>query len=301
VPRLCELGRNAVVDLLKDRVTALRRQVAPARAQDADGIHDLRVSSRRLRALLATHRPMFRNGALPPFRRRVREVTQLLGIARELDVSMALLESFRSELSGPPRHAVNHAMRRLRALRQHESPHIERAVALVENPAFDAELVSLFEHIVPLRTCYLTDAADMLSKRYRALLRAHSQWRDAPSDGGLHQVRIRFKKLRYTCEVYATLYCPAMDLFIRELKAVQETLGLWNDHRILRDYVAASESGAPARAAEGMPALREALDGKVLTLLQEFAHCRRVISQKKQALDIFATPRQACCRKTTRN
>jgi len=47
-----------------------------------------------------------------------------------------------------------------------------------------------------------------------------------PSGEILHRIRVHFKKLRYTCEMYEPLYGTRMTAFLPELKAAQEALVL---------------------------------------------------------------------------
>ena len=106
--RRCTLFEKAGLGNVKGHVRTLREQVGPARAGDPDGIHDLRVVSRRLRASLAEHGPLFGKEERKRLRKRMRKVTQTFGKPRELDVTLATLESRRRKFRGPPRYALGH-------------------------------------------------------------------------------------------------------------------------------------------------------------------------------------------------
>lgn len=299
----CTIAADTASDSIKERVRALRRQTKAARRQDADGIHDLRVASRRVRVALKEAAPVFGRHEATRFEERVREVTRLLGKARELDVSLELLERRRKKLRGPPRYAATHTIHHMRALRKAAAPDVGAAAGLVESPAFDESLLGLFESLTTTKTCYLDRGARSILKQFRRLRLSHEEWRSSQSEEDLHAIRIRFKKLRYACEVYGAAFGPPMKTFIRRLKQSQEVLGQWNDYRVLRDYVLEAAVSAPPRAAEGFPQLRELLERDIAELLDAFPDVANGFfsnSGGREVAALFAKPRIECprCRYT---
>ena len=89
--RDCTLYEEAAVALIKTHVRALRRELGPARKHDPDGIHDMRVASRRLRVTLTEHTKVLAKAQTNKFGKRVRRITRALGKPRELDVTLAPL------------------------------------------------------------------------------------------------------------------------------------------------------------------------------------------------------------------
>src|SRR5262249_42244791 len=61
------------------------------RAQDADGVHDMRVAVRRLRATLRTHRAVFDGTRTEPLREELYWLAGLLGPVRDGDVLRVLV------------------------------------------------------------------------------------------------------------------------------------------------------------------------------------------------------------------
>ena len=277
----CELAEEEAVRQIKRHIRTLRSHLSAARAGDPDGIHDLRVASRRLRSALREARPAF--GAAQPKRmaKQVQKITRWLGKARELDVSILLLDRHRSRLRGAPRHAATHVIRHMRSLRKAASPEVMEAADFVESPEFAQALMSLFEARHPAVSCHLMHAKRSISARHKRLQAACRAWEKSHREDDLHQVRICFKKLRYTCEFYERLHPAVMKKTLAELKQAQEALGQWNDYRILRDYVAAAAPSAPPRAAGGFSAL---------TVLLEEAIAARLLAFSQAAPD-FLTPR----------
>ncbi len=257
----------------------------------------MRVASRRLRAGLAEHGPMFDKERCKRFRKHVRRVTRKLGKARELDVSIALALEYRESLHGPMRFALNHVLRRLRKARQSEADSIRAALAAVESRDFGRDLLPLFESVASPSRCYVAIASRGLDKRLRALVAAHREWVKSRSDADLHVLRIRLKKLRYACEIYQPLYGPDMEDVILRAKTSQEVLGKWNDWRTLFAYARNSAAKAPPKAREGMPSLCRVLEREVAASLAavEPVVCRLLsVSARRRAALLLRSPERTC-------
>jgi CHAD domain-containing protein len=286
--------------MLKQRVRKMRKQVEPCRREDPDGIHDLRVATRRIRATISAHKSLLGKDPRKAFLQRIRQVTRGLGKARELDVTIDLLEEDRKRLKGLPRHAASHAIRRLRTLRAAESAEITGNAARMEDQGFDALLMAVFESLRATRKCYLDHAEAVLNKQLGALRRLNGEWQKSGCEENLHQLRIGYKKLRYTCETFVPLYGAKMKRLISELKDAQEWLGRWNDYRVARDYVLGMSGAAPPRAAEGVGALSEYLHGEAenrLARYREEAVTFFASGHMRRLKELFSSPTRPCCRK----
>jgi CHAD domain-containing protein len=245
VPKRCKLAERAYVGLLAKRINALRRNAAPAAKQDVDGIHDFRVASRRLRAALREVRPGFSKGPLGGVEDRAEQVTDLLGQARELDVSIQLLDELAEEIGSEAESAAARSREYMRELRTYAAPDVEKAAGLVNHPEFELVVADAYAGRKTPTKCMLNRAVDAIGSRYKKLLRVHEQWLESRDNEHLHKVRIALKKLRYVCESYAGVYGQPMETFIGELKDAQTILGNWNDLRVLRGYVSKAAKDAP--------------------------------------------------------
>ncbi|MCI5156888.1 MAG: CHAD domain-containing protein [Candidatus Electrothrix sp. AUS1_2] len=90
------------------------------------------------------------------------------------------------------------------------------------------------EKAVPIGTM----ADSIIRKRFQRVLR-DGQAIDANSpDENLHRLRIQGKKLRYSLEFFTSLYpAPEMKALIRQLKNLQNNLGLFNDLSVQQDML----------------------------------------------------------------
>lgn len=295
--KICKTAHRAALSAIKPRVRNLRKHVRAAAEHDVDGIHDLRVASRRLRAALEDHRPLFRKRLLKRFRRRVRDVTRGLGKARELDVTLGLLRKWKRRAPLRLRKAILTVQRVLREQRDEQSASVDHSCALVRDPNYRHHAAELIASLKTPKECYVDLASFRLAKRYRQLTEAHDAWAQSGTDDDLHAVRVAFKKLRYSCEVFGPLYGPPMEEFIEHMKSAQEALGTWNDERVLRDYVAAAASTRPEPASE-LNLLVERVDKAVARHLARYAALsERLFSKRSRdnAHKLFHQPTVVCC------
>lgn len=268
--KYCSQASDAAVKALKAQARALRKHAPAAAREDADGIHDVRVASRRLRAALAEHGALFKKSRVKCVSRNARRVTAVLGKPRELDVTVVLLESLRPAFHGPPRYAINHALRTLRAQRSAQSHAIRQTAEFVQSGEFRKSLRDLYKGKPRLR-CHLQDAVTSTVHRFDTVVAAYEIWREAQSDALLHELRIAFKKLRYTCEVHRGIYGARMSELITRLREVQEGLGEWHDYIVLREYLAQALPTAPPRAVEGMPLFLRLVNARISAMLALFS------------------------------
>lgn len=218
------------------------------RVGNPEGIHQMRVAVRRLRAILSAFGPL-----LPPDQRRwasgeLRWLGSALGDARNLDV-------FASELLRPARDALPDASEfermALAVERRRQAAHAE-VVRAIASTRYTETLLALMRWLdgddwhaeggqavrEPIEVL-----APVLLDRCRA--QAEKRAADFPKQKTKqrHRLRIALKKLRYAAELLGGLYDDApVKQFIQRLKRLQDDLGDANDVRVARDIV---ESLAP--------------------------------------------------------
>jgi CHAD domain-containing protein len=106
--------------------------------EDVEELHAMRVSSRRLRAAMDAFAGAFPERSFRPYVRRVKEITDTLGAARDLDVAVEGLEALVAELPEDERPGVDGLVARLRADRVAETPRIAALFARLDDEGFAA-------------------------------------------------------------------------------------------------------------------------------------------------------------------
>jgi CHAD domain-containing protein len=273
---LQRIGRACLDHMLRNEDAAL--------AGDPEGIHQMRVAVRRLRAILSTFAPL-----LPRDQRRwasdeLRWLADSLGETRNLDV-------FAADLLRPAREALPPASefeRLAAAVERRRCAAHKDAVKAISSTRYTEAVLALLRWFDGCEWRAEGDAArlgqpvgqiaPLLLERCRrqALKRARHFADQSPAKR--HRLRIALKKLRYAVELLGSLYDPAdTKQFTQRLKRLQEDLGAINDVRVGRAIVAslarpgAKETGIAhagrrilawhkRRLAHNEPRLREHLD-----------------------------------------
>ncbi len=228
-----------------------------ARTRDPEYLHQLRVGMRRLRAALRTFERVGRPEEFLPPVAGLKELMPTLGETRDWDVFCdELAQRLRAGRDDDP--ALARLLRRARARRAAARG---LARALVGAARFQEFLLGVVRwlHDAPWRQQDLkaqrslaqpvaTYAARAMTRAERKVLRRGDglEWTDALRR---HQLRIRVKRLRYTCEAFAVLYPRGgMKRYLGRLESLQDILGELNDiavgRRLLREFSADSDQAA---------------------------------------------------------
>jgi inorganic triphosphatase YgiF len=242
-------------------IDQILRNEAAVYAGLPEGIHQMRVAVRRLRAVLSAFAKMLPAAQRQALSDEARWLGDALGAARNLDVFGKALAAAPSDIADPSGNAALAAAaeeRRRAAYRQ--------ATRAVRSRRYTALLLRLLRWFGTCgwRTAAAADAlrqpvpslaACVLRRRLRAVKRRSKDFA-GQSVQQRHRLRIALKKLRYAAEVLAALYSPAaVERFTRWLKRLQDDLGDANDARVGRDIVTdlakRSERGAAIATAGG--------------------------------------------------
>ncbi len=201
-------------------------------------IHDLRVGSRRLQQTLRLLQPKSKASANRKVLRLLRKVRRAFGPCRNLDVSIALIET---KLGTTGTASLRQAWDAVKDwLEQKRATEIERGRAELKKhdlTDFITRVQTRIEDVdeEPEDVAHLWESArDAFGEWQTALASAKE---DAQIDR-IHAFRIAGKRLRYRTESLGELGNPSVKQLIQGLKALQDDLGNWHDHAVLRDVVA---------------------------------------------------------------
>lgn len=246
------LGRTLALSV----VHLLRHDVVMRSDADAEGVHQARVASRRLRSDLRTFRTTLDPEWTEPLREELRWLGTVLGGARDADVMLARLQG-RTEMI-PPTEAPGVAQV-IEALQQRRK---EAHTALMESISSE-RYVALLDRLVDAarRPVVLPDkdvsvkgiVAELLEGPWRHLRGAVKAIGGQPGDVELHTVRIRTKRMRYAADAVAPILGKPARRFADATAELQGILGDHNDAVVaaswLRTWAAGRRSGDAAFAA----------------------------------------------------
>src|SRR4051794_23675840 len=200
---------------------------------DAEGVHQMRIAIRRLRAVLALFAPHLAPYTAARFQAELRRVGQVFGQARDWDVFC--LQVLPAALKSAD--AVSWcALLQPLALAERETAHQRFAEELMA-PAFTALVLGLAAWVE--QDSLLGDAAlrrpvaDLAPRLLDRLARkVHRRGRHLGhrSDAERHALRKSLKKLRYEIDYLASIYPgKAVDAYLKRCKKLQKVLGDMND------------------------------------------------------------------------
>ncbi len=255
-------ARHAFGLAARSCLAQMRANEASARlGRDPEGIHQLRVGLRRLRALVAAYRDMLAPEAHALLSRELRWLQQELNPVRDWDVFISgTLEPLTSRL--PALRQSVEAAQDLREVAQ------QRARTALTAPRYTAFLLRCYLWLMTgawaSGDCVLLDrpvgelAAAILQRRHRRLAKFGGKRARLP-ESDLHRLRLLAKKQRYVSDFFRELYPrKATGRYIAALAAIQDVLGSLNDALVSRHlveelerFLAKMPSVGPAAAARG--------------------------------------------------
>jgi len=194
---------------------------------ESESLHQMRVATRRLRAVLRTARPILLSAWVTSLDQELDWLSEMLGTARDLDVQIAYFTEESSGLDARDRKLLAAFISHLRSQRDA----VQQMVLSELSGARYLELIKRLQqaaHDPAVVESPLT--VDQLAKRlFKKLRKAIKGLRASPSDVALHKIRIKTKRARYAAELArASAGKPAVR-FIKAARAIQDLLGIHQD------------------------------------------------------------------------
>lgn len=229
---------------------------------DAEGLHDLRVALRRSRAVLGAGRRVLPAALVAEAVPRLRELTDITGPARDLDVLVAGWEAEVAAAGAAAEPALDLLRGQVGARRDEERARLSAHLLGDDARSWRRRWPELLvESGSPDRPGDHADrpvrrvAGDRLAALHRRLLRRGRAVGSTSTDPDLHDVRKAARRLRHLLEAFATLLpADAHREAVGELKALQDVLGRHQDlavhlelvERAVHDLAGAGTPLAPA-------------------------------------------------------
>jgi CHAD domain-containing protein len=205
---------------------------------DPEGVHDMRVASRRLRSSLSDFKPYLRKGSMPVS--RLKAIAKSLGAVRDKDVVIAALDQLRAKAGEEVRPGIEAiAEEHCRQRRQARSvlEHAIRASAMAElrddfrarlqtATKFRADLAAESANQIPT---FSQVGAKIIGDRLKQLREAADSVYRPQRTKRLHKMRIMAKKLRYAVELFAPCWGDQLKMCATEIALLQTSLGELHD------------------------------------------------------------------------
>ncbi|MBK7292681.1 MAG: CHAD domain-containing protein [Holophagaceae bacterium] len=241
---------------------------APDWAEDEEQLHQVRVSARRLGAVLDLVDAEVYPGHKGQ-RRALKGLVDTLGLPRELDVHAGHLREYYLQAATPAQAAViEHLLEQVDRGRAKARRAMQKELDRLRLPDLH-RLLEVPALPNPFQSTSLQEAAwTCLEARAEAALGGLPGLCEHEDPAALHKTRVRIKKLRYAVEALEAAFAEPPQAVLKDLRSLQTVLG---DHHDLATLEALLWD------AEGQLRLRDrrALGAGVLDLLGGVAETRR--------------------------
>jgi CHAD domain-containing protein len=243
------LAGDVALQYLRAHVAALLSQDPLVRLEAEDGVHQMRVATRRLRATLSTFSTLFQPGSVESLREELKWLGGVLGSARDAEVMRARLTK---EIAAQPAELVVGPVQRRVDLELNETYRTAREHVL---EALDGErylnLVAALEQFVSAPP-FDTPASAEASSQVQALVRkagrrvrkasaaldaTGSRMAVSDREHPLHEVRKAAKRARYAAEAAVPVAGKRAKRMARSMEQIQETLGNHQDAVVAQTWL----------------------------------------------------------------
>jgi CHAD domain-containing protein len=202
---------------------------------DPEELHQARVATRRLRAVLRAARPLLDPAWTESLRRELAWLGGVLGPVRDLDVLLERLRAEIAELEPPERRAAGKFVRALEGERE-----TARAAMLAAmTGARYSELLARLEAAAVAPRAQAADVSlrEIAAGEFRKLRRAVRELPPNPENEALHAVRIRGKRARYAAELAEGVVGKRARRFVQDAKRLQDVIGEHQDAVVAEERI----------------------------------------------------------------
>lgn len=198
-----------------------------------DDIHDLRVSTRRVRTILDVFSDQLPNKKAKLWEKEIRTITKSFGHVRDLDVQIDLINKIYKSTEGQNlRSGLRRVRLRLNQKRQQKQADTSKANKLIFKSPSLVEMEMWVKSVNDKTDNDLFFSDDLFQVGYKKIQSRLDEFLfyevfifDPSRISELHQMRIKAKRLRYSLEVFSDLYQHETDFALDITRQVQEYLG----------------------------------------------------------------------------
>jgi CHAD domain-containing protein len=248
---------------------------------DIEGVHDMRVASRRLRSILRDFAPYVGEKKAP--RKQLKEIARSLGAVRDEDVAILSLGELLQRAEGDVASGIE---RFIEERRNRQAIARERLQLAINDESinqlqekFKGWLLNAATNLAkntkedsPAGLTFREMSREVISSQHRELDELSRSLFNPFDVEPLHQMRIAAKRLRYSLELFSPCFGGELKEFAKEIAELQTSLGELHDADVWIEDLGArlsarEDDASDTGSAQGKQLKAEASD---LWLLQHF-------------------------------
>ena len=186
--------------------------------RDIEFVHDMRVTSRRLRVTMDNFADCFPKKPFRKHYKKIKAITRTMGAVRDLDVLIHRFQKILDTLSETEQADIRELILHLQREREEARKPMLTLFTKLEETGFERKFLTFFQGcdrmggVEPLRN-YRENARIILPQKVEEVYAWEPFIWDAARREELHKMRISIKRLRYTMEIFRSVYqdpkkCP---------------------------------------------------------------------------------------------
>lgn len=221
-------------------------QMAALDFSDPEGVHSMRVASRRLRSAMRDFTPYIRKRELTSLLKQTKSIASALGEVRDQDVAIAALEKLEKHAPAEAAAALKQLIDVRKGLLDEARKSLKSILAADNMKELRTEFTAGIDSATAVRkTRAQTDAplsfikmsADVIDERLKELeVLSNSLYKPFEVEA-LHEMRIAAKRLRYALELFQQCWGRALATHTKSATQMQKALGDLHDCDIWIDSI----------------------------------------------------------------
>ena len=210
---------------------------------DPEGVHSMRVASRRLRSAMRDFMPYLRQRGLTSVMKQTKSIAAALGEVRDHDVAILALEKIEKRASAEVSAALKQLVEDRKALRNESRDKLFSVLLADQLHQVRSDFMERIETATALprasgpRLNYSKMSAAVILDRLKELEKLSDSLYKPFEIESLHDMRIAAKRLRYALELFQQCWGGSLQTFAKTAARMQTALGELHDCDVWIDNV----------------------------------------------------------------
>ena len=202
---------------------------------DPEGVHSMRVASRRLRSAMRDFMPYLRQRGLTPVLKQTKSIAATLGEVRDHDVAIIALEKIEKQAPAEMSATLKQLVDARKELRNDSREKLNSVLVASELKQAKSEFMDRVERATALpksgdqHLTYSKMSASVIFDRLRELEKLSESLYNPFEIESLHDMRIAAKRLRYALELFQQCWGRSILTFAKTAARMQTALGEVHD------------------------------------------------------------------------
>lgn len=204
---------------------------------DPEGVHAMRVASRRLRSALRDFTPFLRKRGLPSVQKRLKNLAGALGQVRDLDVALMALEEIEQSAPADVSPVLKQFIDKRKAERERAREELQAVLDKTQLTQLQADFVAAVETATATQKAkaattqitYRKMSRTVILDRLKELEKLSADLYKPFEVDMLHEMRIAAKRVRYAVELFQSCWGRSISSYAKRAARVQNALGNLHD------------------------------------------------------------------------